>query len=309
MNKELKKLIRFGTFAIVILFGIDLVTGRILGALYDRMTVGEKARANYFIKSDKSEIIIFGSSRALYHYHSGLISDSLKMTTYNAGRSNQSILYHTTLLKCIVKRHKPKVVVLDLQADEFVYNRRKYERLSALLPYYKLDGDVSAIYNTVRPGYKYFAWSHSLPYNSSVFATLYRGTTSGRDNDINGFMIRKGKVSSALTDKENNCGENLTMDSILIQSFEDFHKICQDANIELVVNISPEFSRYVCERKEFTILKNEIRKRGVLVNDCTEVFENERMFADKTHLSLDGAIEYSNMVVETLKSKLQKKPE
>jgi len=303
MNNELRKFIFFLFKAIVIVLALDFALGKGLEKLYDRMSVGEKARANFFIKSDVSDVVIFGSSRALYHYHAGVLSDSLQTSVYNAGRSNQTILYDLALLKCILKRHTPKMVVVDVSEDELVMNPKKYELLSALLPYCRYDKDIYAIYKKTNPGYAFWSWSRSLPYNSSVFATLYRGTMRGKDNDIHGFLNHSGVYKDSIKVADN-CHSTYALDPVLMEAFTEIVSLCKQYQVLLYVSVSPRYMQYRCERGEYTAFKKLARENGVTIHDYVNMFVDGSYFSDPSHLNGQGAQEFSKRIARDLKKAL-----
>jgi hypothetical protein len=305
MMADIKKLSLFLLQAIVVLYLIDLSFGKLFESLYDRMKIGEKARANYFIKQSEADVVVFGSSRALYHYHSGILADSLKTSVYNAGRSNQTILYHLALLKASLKRYTPKLIILDVNEDEFVKAQRKYEYLSALLPYCKYDNDIRKIYTQVNPNYTYWSWSHLLPYNSSAFAILYRGLINkSRDKDISGYLKHNGKQKG---DKKtvDNCSRRPETDPILEASFQEFVSLCRDKNIPLVVTISPRYTSFKCERRDLSELKKAAGQMNITIFDFSELLSDPDLFADPAHLNSRGAIEYTQTILKTLRSEQQ----
>jgi hypothetical protein len=301
MKTHFYKFLQFLLIAIVILLVIDFSMGKAMGKLYDRMNVGEKARANYFIRTDSSDVVIFGSSRALYHYNSKVIADSLGQSVYNAGRSNQSIIYHLALLKGIMDRHVPKTVVLDLKEDEFVKSAYKYEVLSALLPYCKTNEGIREIYTRANPGYRFWAWSHLLPYNSSVFATVYRGLKRGKDKDIRGFMPLEGTFKDQRKISKNCNTLSPPIDTVLVECFHEFVKLCRDKNIKLFVTISPRYSRYECARPELRSVLNAANKSRVSVHDFSEMIDDKTLFYDLWHLNKKGATTYSQKLAAVLK--------
>ncbi|HEY5750354.1 MAG TPA: hypothetical protein VIU12_30020 [Chryseolinea sp.] len=303
MNKEIQKLLFFFAKAILIVIVLDFALGKGLEIFYNRMSVGEKARANYFIRKDLSDVIVFGSSRALYHYHAGVLADSLQTTVYNAGRSNQTILYHLALLKTILKRHTPKMVILDVNEEELVKSQKKYELLSALLPYCHYDEDIRALYRKANPGYGFWSWSRSLPYNSSVFATLYRGITRGKDNDIHGFLNHDGVFKDSLKTTDN-CAANYPLDPMLEQSFSEFVALCKARNITLFVSVSPRFVQYKCRRPEYEALQNLAKQDGVAIHDYEDLYDDGSYFSDPSHLNSKGALAFSKSIAPILKASL-----
>lgn len=293
--------------ASIVLLLADFVLGKTLSYLHEQMTIGEKARANYFIKKDTSDLIIFGSSRALLHYHSGLIADSLRMSVYNAGRFNQTILYHTALLECIIKRHVPKVVILDVNEDELVQNDAKYEFLSVLLPYYRYDNDIRNMYDAVNPGYRYWSWSRTLPYNSILASTIYRGVAKdqGKDLDIHGYLEHQGYYQGGLRVIDN-CDETHLLDEKLKKAFRDFVTICQMRHIKLFIFTSPRYAGYRCRRIEFDSLKREANRYGYSIPDFPDTLVNKKYFTDPSHLNSDGARRYSEFIVQWIRPFLKK---
>jgi hypothetical protein len=300
MNTEFKKLGIFLGKVIFILVLADWGLGFIMERLYDRMHGGEKARANYFIKKDTSNLVIFGSSRALYHYQSDIIGDSLHTTVYNAGRSNQSILYHLALLKTILKRHTPETIILDINEDELAAEMKKYDVLSALLPYCRYDADIRDVYLHANPDYRYWSWSHTLPYNSSLFSILYRGFTEGKDKDVHGYLAHDGLYKGSW-ETINNCQTALTIDPLLQDAFEEFITLCQSHHIKLFIAVSPRYVRYACPRAEFKAAEEIAAKHGLHIHSFAETETRPQYFSDPTHLNGTGSVEFSKIVAKAVK--------
>jgi hypothetical protein len=303
MNTEVKKTALFLLKMIAIVAILDFALGTVLEKLYNNMTVGEKARAHYVISKDTSDVLIFGSSRALYHYNAGMLQDSLNTTVYNAGRSNQTILYHLAIFKHILTRHTPKLVVLDVNEDELVKNPKKYDLLSALLPYGRSDRDMLLQYEQVNPGYKIWSWSRTLPYNSSLVAILYRGLTKGKDKDIHGYLKHDGILKEELTTVDN-CHVPYTIDPLLEEAYREMLSLCKAHRIDIVVTVSPRYSAYACERKEYKALQQLSLKEGVTIHDFSQSLNNAAWFADPSHLNTAGASRYTTMLIPLLRGHL-----
>ena len=54
--------------------------------------VGGRGRDNYICDKSVDDILIFGSSRAVHHYNSSMIEDSLGMSCYNCGDDGNGII-------------------------------------------------------------------------------------------------------------------------------------------------------------------------------------------------------------------------
>jgi hypothetical protein len=82
---------------LVILIAIcDQLLGYGLQSLYFSLKKGQYAQTTYSIDSTSQDVVIFGSSRALHHYASTLLSEELNQSVYNAGRDGQFVPYYRT---------------------------------------------------------------------------------------------------------------------------------------------------------------------------------------------------------------------
>lgn len=110
----------------------------------------------------KKDIIILGSSRAMHHYDSRIISDSLKMSCLNCGAMSNGIVLMYGRYKLLTRHHNPKMIIYDLYP-----------------PFDLKEGDNSKYIPTLRP----FADDENIRSlfaridkweNLKVFSTLYR---------------------------------------------------------------------------------------------------------------------------------------
>jgi hypothetical protein len=304
MNLELKKFLKFIAIAVLLVWIVDFLAGSGLSYLHGRMNGGERARAYYAVNKSKADVYIFGSSRALYHYNPQILQDSLGMSVYNAGRSAQTVLYHLPVLKMIIKRLKPKLVILDINENEFVKDQTKYDLVNSLLPYYTREESVRKMIDLVKPGYRYFAWSKILPYNSSALSILTRNIKPDKGvKDINGYIYVKGhKISSTAT--IDNCNDKDEFDPVIINAFNEFVRVCKDNNIELRVFVSPRFANFRCERTDLKEVDRQLKLQGVAYTsfvNSPEYVSNENYMYDVAHLNYEGSIAYSREIAHLLK--------
>ena len=287
--------------SVVLLLAIDFSVGLTLEKLYDRMKTGEKARANFAIRKASPDVFIFGSSRALYHYNPKIIEDSLNLSVYNAGRSNQSVLYHVAILRSILNRHQPKLIVLDVNEDELEKEALKYELLSALYPYYHTDTTIRNYLRRADPSTNTLTLLRSLPFNSTLFAVLYRGLFPGKgsDEDYNGFMF-KTRVHNEEIEVEDNCDFQPDFDPALIASLNEFITICQSRNVPLVLSISPRFTKFKCKRPEVLEIEKIAQSRNVVLLNFTGDLQVREYFVDPGHLNLPGSNLFSPLFAHEL---------
>ena len=122
---------------LLIIIVADHVSGHFLQYLYFSQKTGNKQNLNYSFADCKSDVIIFGSSRAQHHYDTKIFSDSLHMSCYNAGMDGgHSILLSYAQISVILKRYQPKLIIVEM-SPEMVYHSVDYDKLKVLLPYVK----------------------------------------------------------------------------------------------------------------------------------------------------------------------------
>ena len=132
----------FVFIAVVILdFGI----GSLLRTFYFRQTSGLDYRTTYSIEQTRADLIIFGSSTAIHDYIPVVFEQRLNLSAYNAGRDGMSIFYDYAVLKAVMKRHAPKIIIMAFDKDEFTQTQESYDRLSSLLPFYKTHPEIDSI--------------------------------------------------------------------------------------------------------------------------------------------------------------------
>lgn len=304
MTMEFRRLIIFVLGGLVLIFACDMLAGLLLQSLYGRMKGGERARAHSVITRPTAEVLIMGSSRALHHYVPAILQDSLGCKVTNAGRPAQTMLYHLAVLEMVLERNKPRLVILDINEDEFVFERRKHDLINVLLPYYRTDSILRKHIDRINPGFKWFRWSHLLPYNSSIVAIVYRSLFGTPDAGFdNGFIPKIGQKISTLDTLVIN-GTMPKMDSAIVNAFRQFVKTCKDNNIRLLAFVSPRFQLRHADRPDLEFVKREVSDSGILLFDFSSdgrFIDNQGYRYDVPHLNLDGAKAYSREVAHLVK--------
>lgn len=305
MRKDYTKLLKFLLMAVVLLLVIDWGLGSILRYFEKNMRGGERARTYYAVNRAQADVFVFGSSRALYHYNPEVMNKVLNMKVYNAGRSAQTVLYHLPVLRMILTRHTPKLVILDINENEFVRDQQKYDIVNFVLPYYRQDSSVKAMVDEVKPYYKYFSWSKILPYNSSAISMFWRTVRPLHDVDENGYAPVYGNRVRGVS-MENNCDQELDFDPRIVNAFHEFVKTCKQHNVPLMVIVSPRASRFKCPRLDLERIKDEASQMNVAFLDFSSsehYLNNTQWMRDVSHLNYEGSLEFSREVADYLSVK------
>lgn len=284
---------------------LDFGIGSLLKAFYFRQTSGLDYRTTYSIEKTRADLLIFGSSTAIHDYIPGAFEKRMNLSAYNVGRDGISIFYDYAILKAILKRYTPKIIILDFEKEEFNQSQESYDRLSSLLPYYKAHPEIDSIVNLRGPYEKYKMISHIYPYNSLVF-TISAGNSEfnkRRREDIKGFVPLKRTWGDPL--KFDNSFLHDEVDSNKVRIFEAFIKDCICANVELYIISSPLFVKPNYVNSSVVLGKAIADKYKVRFFDYsqdTAMLNNRSLFADIAHLNVSGATLYSNRVVDRILS-------
>lgn len=299
------KYIRFLTRLIsilLILLALDIIFGYILRHYYFKQESGLLYRTTYAIDSTNADILVFGSSRANHHYVPEIFEEDLKMRYYNTGRDGNSILYNYAVLKAVLLRYTPKIIILDLRPYDCYYNKISYERLSSLLPYYSSHLEIRDIVNLRSPYERIKHFSKIYPFNSSLLTicigNFYNNKKRKFDND--GYIPLMG------TTKENELipvpiprGK---IDYNILNAIDSMSCLCYQKGIKLFLCFSPIY--YQIEETKLDTLIYSIAKKYnfkyLNFSNIPEFTSQPSLFRDRSHLNNKGAMKYSFMVIDSI---------
>ncbi|MBS1921538.1 MAG: hypothetical protein JST17_14910 [Bacteroidetes bacterium] len=290
---------------LIILFILDFAIGHLLKYLYFKQDSGSLYRTTYALDSTRADILIFGSSTANHHYVPGLFEKQLHLSCYNTGRDGNSILYSYAIFKGILKRYTPKILILDINAQEFMINQNSYDRISSLLPYYDSHPEVRSIVMLKSPFEKFKLLSKIYPYNSLLFTIGVGNADFNKEraivNDQNGYVPLGGSWEGPLYVDSSHM--NYKLDSTKINIFESFIKNCNKSNIKLYIFLSPKFMQFKYEDASIEIVKKLSKENEIPFFNFTNdsFFLNQRdIFHDINHLNGNGANIYTNLVIKKI---------
>lgn len=299
----IKKIILNLVIIISVIFFGDVMLGKILEYYYFKQESGLQYRTTYAVDKTTADVLVFGSSRANHHYHPAVFENKLKYSYYNVGRDGRDILYHAALLKSILKRYAPKIIIIDIDAGEFMKNEGSYDRLSALLPYYSKHPEMRAIIEQKSKYEKLKLLSSIYPYNSSL-TTIIAGNSEfnkDRKGDIKGYVPLIKLWNQPI--EEDNSINKYEIDSYKEKVFESFIQNCIQSKVKLYIVCSPFFVKY--KYSDYSVIfAKEIAKRNSIhfidySNDSLFV-NSPSYFADAGHLNDTGAKVFSNLLINKI---------
>jgi len=289
---------------LLIVFILDFTIGHVLRYYFYKQECGRQYRAIYAIDKTKADILIFGSSTAYHHYVPPVIAKRLNETCYNMGSPGQGILFEYAVLKAVLKRYTPKLIILDVNLREFKSGKDYYDRLSFLLPFYKDHEEIRPIVDLKSPLEKYKLWSSIYAYNSS-FLIIAGGNSEyfkKRNSDIDGYKPLTRVWDKPIREFDWN---KYQFDTVKINMFKTFIDDCRNAGTKLVIVSSPRYIKFREREESYAMMDDIARNRKVdvldFVND-TSFTNHPEYFDDDAHLNSQGAEFFTNVVLNRLDS-------
>lgn len=280
---------------------LDFAIGSSLEYFYFKQDSGFQYRTTYSLNHVKDDLMIFGSSRANHHYVPSVFESALDVSCYNTGRDGTYFFYQTALLKTMLKRHRPKVIVYDFYGS-FEYSQSDYDRLSSLLPYYEQHEEIQEVLALKGPFEKLKTLSKIYPYNS-LLLNIIKGNmefNKERSKDFKGYVPLPNVWNNTLEPLKT--ASEYQFDQNKLKAFQEFIHLCKKNNIELYVVVSPVFYEY---ESDFSIATCEkiCLEQNIPFYDFTKnhaFLRKPEWYADILHLNQIGAKKFSGIIADSL---------
>ncbi len=192
-------------FAKVIIFSLlFFICDYALGSLFS--IINSTGKSDYIRKECKEDVLIFGSSRAQYHYNPAIIEDSLQMSAFNCGESGYGIINSLGYLKMIQERYNPKLIIYDVSVHFDFEKSDNHKAIRKLKPHYN-NHAVRNIILQVDPLEKFKMISLLYRYNSCWLQNPAHYTTTKYDKTFLKYRgyIPKHKSFDSLRISKNLC--------------------------------------------------------------------------------------------------------
>ncbi|NPD86988.1 hypothetical protein HNS38_19710 [Lentimicrobium sp. L6] len=292
-----KKIVSNLFLYIIVIFVLDFSVGSFLRYYYFSEESGLHYRTTFSLEETTADILVFGSSRANHHYVPEIFLNEFNMSYYNTGRDGNGILYQTAVLKSILKRYSPKIIILDFYGS-FEENTKDYDRLSALLPYYKSHKEIRRIVELKSSYEKIKLLSHIYPYNSMLLTIMIGNTeyNKGRKHDDKGYVPLYKKWRLPIETRDSIFINHI--DSNLVDAFCDFISLSKQSGAEVIVAYSPIYIKNQYDSR-IAFAKSTCDSLNIDFIDFSndEVFlSNGSYFQDPSHLNHDGALLFSRQL-------------
>lgn len=290
-------LIKISLFLLFVV-AVDFLFGICMDRIIPQVRGGEYGRDNYICNQAKEDFLVFGSSRAEFHYDAQMLEDSLKFTTYNCGQIGHTIILNYARLIMNLERRTPKMVVYDITPGyDLLVDIDNNRDLNFLKLHYDRTG-VSDIVNDLEPKERLKMISSMYKYNSSFLQLLLVSIYPVSEPGVKGFRTYSNQNEVWLTPPEPKT--EWMYDSLKIAYLEKFIKKCKGVSLTFVV--SPMWQGINSEvLKPAVELSRKYNTPLLDYSNDTQFLHNKDLFWDYAHLNAEGAHAFTKRLIEDLR--------
>lgn len=297
----MKKFLSLCILLVLIVFFIDTISGFALRYFQNQSTGGDTGRIKYVVHKVNQQVLVFGSSRAHYHYNPDIIADSLKMSCYDCGQNGMGEIYFYAVYKMLLQRYRPQMIIYDIYPPYDLLKNDNSRCLYNLRPYYDIRG-VDSVFWDINGAERIKMLSNLYRYNSrlSDFLKEYHGEPK---LDNKGFESLSGKLSADFRNKESH---DSIYDGLKIYYLEKLIRLCKQHRTQLIFVASPrfEYQRDVVY-KGFKAVCKKYHIPFINYYSHNYLSANYRYFANDDHLNNIGATEFSKLISHDIKVLLE----
>jgi len=283
---------------------IDLALGLGLKWGHQQVMTGDTiGRINHALENTDKEILIFGTSRAIYHIQPEILSNKLGLSTYNAGIHGNGIEAARLMQDLMVKKGAhPKIFILQVD-PEFAY-KTELQRTMIFAPFIDESETVKEILYQVDAFMPIKLASHTYRYNSLALPIINRLLTGGEPLG-DGHFKSITKLDKRVENAQSFETPDLPMASIIRQCLIDFIELANSMDAKVIMVTGPIYPPSTKPnsklRAEFASIANE---HGAVFFDIHEknhpVFQNPKLFSDRRHLNMEGSTILSRLLVQKM---------
>ena len=288
----MKRFFKLTVLFVFILFIASLLLDVIFTTIISQSSERNKVENVMHSFEKKYDVVIMGTSRANNHFVTDLF-EKKGLKSFNYGISG-SHLFETSLLLKLMMANKFQIKNLILEADLSICNEKRDEGTTArFMPYihtnsiikehYKHESDFKQLYYV--PFYRYIKFDAKIGFRE-VYEVLSKKPTNT--------LYNKGYYP-LISDKKGSMKNDIsTLKVIRNKYYEAIKQMCQQNNINLIVVMTP-----MCKNTKGLDYFDKVKKQYPEINNFENTVTDDRYFASCGHLNNEGAIIYTNHIINT----------
>ncbi len=287
-------------------FAVDRVLGLLLASAFERLETGEQAGlANYGVRQTDAEIVVFGSSRAVFHVDPALLEEALGLSAFNAGAPGQGIAYARGIQSLLLERGSRARLFL-LQVDPKDLWGSDPALIQRLAPFYGESPALDALLESASPMAPFKLQVATYRYNSMVFPML-ANLLRERPSPGNGYRVIPADRPQDLNPRHEEAGAPGPIREDMSALFADFIRAGRVRGVQVALVDGPRWTPRgpraidLAAHPHLESLAREHGAEWILLDASAEPrFAESRYFADSAHLNREGAAIFSQRLAERL---------
>jgi hypothetical protein len=286
----MKRFFKLSVLFVFILFIASLLLDVIFTTIISQSSERNKVENVLHSFGKKYDVVIMGTSRANNHFVADLF-EKKGLKSFNYGISG-SHLFETSLLLKLMMANKFQIKNLILEADLSICNENRDEGTTArfmsyihtnsiIKEHYKHEIDFKKLYYV--PFYRYIKFDAKIGFRE-VYEVLSKKPTNT--------LYNKGYYP-LISDKKGSMKNDIsTLKVIRNKYYEEIKKLCKQNNINLIVVMTP-----MCKNTKGLDYFDKVKKQYPEINNFENTVTDDRYFASCGHLNNEGAIIYTNHII------------
>jgi hypothetical protein len=298
-SSDLRKFLIKAALLLAIVVGCDRLIGAVAEHWYFKTNDGDTGGGVNALLRKRSDVLVFGDSRAESHYVPDILGSGFHASAFNAGFKGANSLYQYALEQLVFDHYTPKLIIYDFSPYSIAKSKEDpYSRLYPLFPYWRNEHVWSLIAQSGLVRRLAFL-SRIYPYNSKIHSIVLFNVFESRPNASNGYVAQYGTMRSEPIEP---MPVPISYDDELVDYLDRFIVSAHSRGVKVIVTISPRFAAGSYEipmqiRERLAELDIPVVDFGL--GDFPE-FANYRLFRDPDHLADEGAKLFSRVAVDKI---------
>jgi hypothetical protein len=308
-------LLKIGLFSALL-----IVLGIIFGLLADHglrsLRKGEFGEWNrYRTDSIHSNWIILGNSRAYRHFSTQIIDSILRVDSYNLGATNATFPFQRLRYNYYRRfADKPSVVILSVDAGTTLHTEDGIPDRQQFIPILN-EPEIQKGLKGYKNGFQWFDYYNPVTKYNRCFEAMKQGLFSFIGIPESGVERYKGFINENYKwdgtfeqcKAQYPMGKKMPVDKNVIEDLTSFLRQTAGEGIRVVMVYSPEYiegQQLILNRDSIVKIYRDIsNKMSVPFLDYSShpICYDKSCFYNSTHLTLDGAEQFSKIVCSDLK--------
>ena len=308
-------LLKIGLFSALL-----IVLGIIFGLLADHglrsLRKGEFGEWNrYRTDSIHSNWIILGNSRAYRHFSTQIIDSILRVDSYNLGATNATFPFQRLRYNYYRRfADKPSVVILSVDAGTTLHTEDGIPDRQQFIPILN-EPEIQKGLKGYKNGFQWFDYYNPVTKYNRCFEAMKQGLFSFIGIPESGVERYKGFINEYYKwdgtfeqfKAQYPMGKKMPVDKNVIEDLTSFLRQTAGEGIRVVMVYSPEYiegQQLILNRDSIVKIYRDIsNKMSVPFLDYSShpICYDKSCFYNSTHLTLDGAEQFSKIVCSDLK--------